>query len=154
MTNAQGQTIRANRSRILTSIFARNPRDTSASATAQACTRSQPSRVSEHNEARSKPANWRDVATRHSRESLAERLCARFFIREAQRTKAAQAHEAEFPTAGQRLQSLSQDADAPAADPHSQALILDGPARSAGTALQDVASRDGSAQAGLTAKAA
>jgi hypothetical protein len=154
MTNAHGHSIKANRSRLLTSIFARNPRDTSASATAHFCTRSQPTSVSERTEARATPTGWRDVATRHTRESLAERLCARFFTREAKATSALQAHEADFPTAGQRLQSLSQDADAPVADPASHALILDGPARSAGTALQDMASDDGSGQAGLTAKAA
>ena len=108
MTNTQGQARRAKRSRLLSSIFARTPRDTAASSERQplescleSTTQKQPARAIA-------PAGWRDVTARLSRETMAEGICARFFT--AGRA-ANVSPEAEFMSAGQRLQALSAEAE-------------------------------------------
>lgn len=153
MTYAQGQATRANRSRILGSIFSRTPRDTSASSDNRPDLRRQPSRTAGRNDAQTRPSNWRDVTTRHARETLAERICARFFSHGAAATS--RSREPEFATAGQRLQALSGAADVAAVRQQNLAAILDATAQNArfAAAAQD---ENGEAQthADLTAKAA
>lgn len=152
MTYAQGQATPANRSRILGSIFARTPRDTSDFSDHRPDPRRQPSRASSRNNTHARPSNWRDVTTRQVRETLAERICARFFSRGA--AAAAVSQEREFVTAGQRLQALSGAEDVAPAGQQNLAAILDATAQNArAAAAQD---ENGKAQrhAALTAKAA
>lgn len=153
MTIAQGQATRANRSRILGSIFARSPRDTFASCDARAHPRHEPSCSPAHQDAHARPTGWRDVAKRHARETLAERICARFFSHSAQSARATA--EAGFASAGQRLQALSGEADASAVGQQNLAAILDASASTAAAAVD--AERDAGAmpaRADITKKAA
>lgn len=128
MTNTQGQASRAKRSRILSSIFDRTPRDTGASSERQPLA-SHLEPTTQKRPARSaSPAGWRDVTTRLSRETMAEGICARFFT--AGRT-ANVSPEAEFMTAGQRLQALSADAEPASLGHQNLSALLVTPVRGA-----------------------
>lgn len=156
MTIAQGQATQANRSRILRSIFARTPRDTSASTRARPEMGNEPSTTSSSAEKHAPVTGWRGVATRHARETLAERICARFFTRSVQAAAASptETQPAEFTTAGQRLQTLSSDADTANVGPQNLAAILDASTRSGAAVVNDEGDAKARAEAGLTAKAA
>ncbi len=156
MTIAQGQATQANRSRILRSIFARTPRDTSASTHARPDMGDEPSTTSPRRERHAHPTGWRDVATRHARETLAERVCARFFTRGVQTAAALPkgTQPAEFATAGQRLQMLSRDTDAASVGHQNLAAILAASAQSSGSDVNSDDNGKPRADAGLTAKAA
>lgn len=128
MTNTQGQASRAKRSRILSSIFARTPRDTAASSERQplesrleSTTQKQPARSAA-------PAGWRDVTARLSRETMAEGICARFF---AGGRAAKVSPEAEFMTAGQRLQALSAETELASLGHQNLSAMLATPVRGA-----------------------
>ncbi|RIA55674.1 hypothetical protein [Dichotomicrobium thermohalophilum] len=97
--------------------------------------------------------NWRDVTTRHARETLAERICARFFTRDG--AASSDAPETDFATAGQRLQALSGERDIGPLGQQNLAAILDASAPKAGTlAAKEDENGEAPAHAGLTAKAA
>jgi len=156
MTYAQGQTSRAKRSRLLGSIFARTPRDTSASSDERPELGRQTSvSSSKRSNAEVKPNGWRGVTVRHARETLAERICGRFFASSASCgiTTITEVPEPEFVTAGQRLQALSGHADPAPVGQQNLAAILNASALSAAAVPAD---EDGAApaEAGLTAKAA
>jgi len=128
MTNTQGQASRAKRSRILNSIFARTPRDTAASSERQPLESRLESTTQRQPAQSAAPAGWRDVTARLSRETMAEGICARFFT--AGRT-AKVSPEAEFMTAGQRLQALSAEVEPASLGQQNLSALLVTPVRGA-----------------------
>lgn len=105
MTDAQGQTAGAKRSRILGSIFARTPRDTSASSDPRFNFTGDQSipKLKDPQQ----PPGWRDVTARLARETLAESICRRFFVPAEARAAGTVVPEGSLITAGQRLEALS-----------------------------------------------
>jgi hypothetical protein len=157
MTYAQARTHRANRSRILGSIFARTPRDTSASSEERQDPRQEKSASPIQSETTGHRAGWRDVASRNARETMAERLCARFFAHGGQRgaSKLAEGTDADFASAGQHLQALSGDTENASVGQQNLAAILEASTRGGGVntgAADD--SHEAAVQTDLTARAA
>jgi hypothetical protein len=154
MTYAQGQTTRPRRSRILGSIFARTPRDIHASPDEQSDLQRQPSTSPNRTGARAQPAGWRGITTRHARETLAERICGRFFAR-SDASDASSKPQAGFVSAGQHLQALGESSSITPVEARNLAAILDAAAQTP-QAYEGQARLGGDAmfEAGLTAKAA
>jgi len=109
MTNAQSQANPARRSRILTSIFARTPRDMIRIGQNDSGTRHRAAASAHLNTRRPQAETWREVANGAARQSLAEKLCTWFFgAADADGPALGESAVArEFMTAGQCLESLS-----------------------------------------------
>jgi len=153
MTNTQGHGRRAKRSRILGSIFARAPHEAPAASQDRADRPCHAPNLPKRATTQSPAAGWRDVAARAARETLADRLCARFFA--GRQTQAALASQTEFVSAGQRLQSLCSHAGEADIGHQNVAALLEARARPSGAeAEQDGDTAGASLQAVLTAKAA
>jgi len=157
MTYAQARTHRANRSRILGSIFARTPRDTFASSEEHQFPRQEPSASPTQSETTGHRAGWREVASRNARETMAERLCARFFAHGGQRgaSKRADGPDGDFASPGQHLQALSGYAENASVGQQNLAAILEASTRGGGAKAGPAEeSHEAAVQTDLTARAA
>ena len=157
MTYTQSQAPRARQSRMLTSVFARAPREPSGIAKQGTCNSHGASTSARPAGTERRPGSWRDVTRQLARYALAERFCSRFFA--PGDTSAASAADAalvpEFMTAGQCLQSLDSGGEHAGAGHRHFEAVLNAPESIAGRDEGDEAEMSRKApHSFLTAKAA
>ncbi len=159
MTHTQGQHGRQRRrSRLLGSIFSQAPDSAHANTTPRSGKPAREDASCQPPKSPVKLRSWRDVTARLARETLAERICTRFFTQPAEQraVKTDVSAEVEFVSAGQQLQSLSQDGAHVEAENQCLAAIADASADSSGrahsAATKPVVSA--SLRSGVTAQAA